>query len=94
MNSEYGTTTVRKVADSVLFDGVKMPMSALMSHTDYVSRVPEGFKVTAVTDNCPAAAVEGVIKSPFRIVESRCIRCGACAVKCKPQAVIIKYAEA
>ena len=44
--------------------------------------------------NCPAAAVEGVIKNPFRIIESRCIRCGACAVKCKPQAVIIEYAEA
>lgn len=43
--------------------------------------------------NCPAEAVEGVIKSPFRIIESRCIRCGQCAVKCKPQAVIIEYAE-
>ena len=56
--SEYGTTEVRAVADSPLFAGVKMPLSALMSHTDYVSRVPEGFKVTAVTDNCPAAVVE------------------------------------
>lgn len=56
--SEYGTTTVRKVADSVLFDGVKMPMSALMSHTDYVSRLPEGFVVTADTEVCPVAAAE------------------------------------
>lgn len=56
--SEYGTTTVRKVADSVLFDGVKMPMSALMSHTDYVSRLPEGFVVTADTEVCPVVAAE------------------------------------
>ncbi len=44
--------------------------------------------------SCPASAVEGVVKSPFRIVEDRCIRCGACAVKCKPKAVVIEYAEA
>ncbi len=56
--SEYGTTQVRAVADSPLFAGVAMPLSALMSHTDYVSRVSEGFRVTAVTDDCPAAAVE------------------------------------
>ena len=28
-----------------------------MSHTDYISRVPAGFRVTAHTDNCPVAAM-------------------------------------
>lgn len=55
--SEYGTTEVRVTEECVLFEGVKTPMQTLMSHTDYVSRVPEGFRIAAVTDNCPAAAV-------------------------------------
>lgn len=55
--SEYGTTEVTATGKCVLFDGVRSPMRTLMSHTDYVSRVPEGFRVTAVTANCPAAAV-------------------------------------
>ena len=29
---------------------------SFMSHTDFVSQVPQGFKVIAVTENCPAAA--------------------------------------
>ena len=55
--SEYGTTEVALTAPSPLFSGVKSPVRALMSHTDYVSELPEGFSVTAVTANCPAAAV-------------------------------------
>ena len=55
--SEYGVTEVRTVSPCVLFEGVGSPMRTLMSHTDYVSEVPEGFKVTAVTENCPCAAV-------------------------------------
>ena len=30
----------------------------LMSHTDYIAEVPEGFRVTAVSDDCPTAAME------------------------------------
>ena len=55
--SEYGTTEVAVTAPCVLFDGVKSPMRALMSHTDYVAKTPEGFRVTAVTENCPTAAI-------------------------------------
>ena len=29
-----------------------------MSHTDYISNTPEGYKVTAVTRDCPCAAME------------------------------------
>lgn len=56
--SEYGTTKVTATEGGVLFEGVKMPADTLMSHTDFVSALPEGFRVTAVTENCPAAAVE------------------------------------
>ena len=29
-----------------------------MSHTDYISQPPQGFKITGTTDNCPCAAME------------------------------------
>lgn len=64
--SEYGTTEV--TADGgVLFGGVKMPMQALMSHTDYVCRPPKGFRVTASTADCPAAAVECAEKKLYGV---------------------------
>ena len=57
--SEYGSVELTlKPENSLLFRGVPSLSTCWMSHTDYVSRVPEGFKVTAVTQNCPAAAFE------------------------------------
>ncbi|MDO5123324.1 MAG: glutamine-hydrolyzing GMP synthase [Eubacteriales bacterium] len=53
--SEYGNT-VLYVNDSPLFEGVPKKSDSFMSHTDYVSEVPQGFTVIATTDNCPAAA--------------------------------------
>ena len=53
--SEYGNTRL-KVCESPLFEGVPGESDSFMSHTDYVSRVPQGFNVIAVTENCPAAA--------------------------------------
>ncbi|MBO7519349.1 MAG: glutamine-hydrolyzing GMP synthase, partial [Clostridia bacterium] len=54
--SEYGKTQL--FADkSVLFGGVPDKSICYMSHTDYVSRLPDGFKVIAHTKNCPCAAM-------------------------------------
>ena len=54
--SEYGRTEV--YADKcALFEGVPEKSVFWMSHTDYVKRVPEGFRVTAHTDSCPCAAM-------------------------------------
>lgn len=56
--SEYGTVTaVIDDAASPLFADVEHETVALMSHTDYVSRIPEGFKALAHTDDCPVAAI-------------------------------------
>ncbi len=56
--SEYGRTDVivdeRK--DS-LFKDVDPKTVVWMSHTDYIARVPEGFRITAHTENCPVAAM-------------------------------------
>ena len=56
--SEYGHTEV-KVDDvwDALFKGVDKETIAWMSHTDYIAQVPEGFHITAHTDNCPVAAM-------------------------------------
>ena len=54
---EYGQTLVH-IGDSVIFDSLDKDENMLMSHTDYVAKVPDGFKVIATTDNCPCAAFE------------------------------------
>ena len=61
VNSEYGKTDTYYDKSSVIFGNIAaLPEKAVswMSHTDYVSEVPEGFRVTAHTENCPAAAIE------------------------------------
>lgn len=56
--SEYGPTKAKLKTSSVLFEGMKTTQNVLMSHTDYVSKPPKGFKVIAKTDNCPCGAIE------------------------------------
>ncbi len=58
--SEYGKTQTHYQKDSLLFQAAELPETAIswMSHTDYISRVPEGFHITAYTDDCPVAAME------------------------------------
>lgn len=54
---EYGKTEVR-TSDSLLFEGVDEKTICWMSHTDYIDRVPEGFRITARSSACPCAAYE------------------------------------
>ncbi len=63
---EYGKTEV-KMEDSVLFDGIDKTGICWMSHTDYVSAPPEGFRITAVTDACPVAAFENAEKKLYAV---------------------------
>ena len=55
-NGEYGKTALC-IADSPLFHGVALESICWMSHTDYISAVPEGFRVIAHTAQCPCAAL-------------------------------------
>ena len=55
---EYGLTQIRADHSSLLFKGIPETNNVWMSHTDYISGVPEGFAVTAVSENCPCAAME------------------------------------
>lgn len=63
---EYGKTEIR-TEDSLLFDGVDKETIVWMSHTDYIEKLPEGFKVTAVSDSCPCAAYENTEKKLYAV---------------------------
>ena len=54
---EYGKTALT-VSESVLFREVPPESVCWMSHRDYISAPPEGFRVTARTAVCPCAALE------------------------------------
>ena len=57
-NREYGRIEMTVNTDSLLFRDVPEKSVCWMSHTDYISRAPEGFTVSAHTDGCPCAAME------------------------------------
>lgn len=56
--SEYGKTEVWVDQTSILFDKVTETTICWMSHTNYIEKAPEEFKVTAHTSVCPVAAME------------------------------------
>ena len=55
--SEYGKTDVNVDTGDILFRGVRPVTTTWMSHTDYVSSIPEGFHITGSTPVCPVAAM-------------------------------------
>ena len=57
-NSEYGMTETEFNTSSLLFKGLKDKSITWMSHTDYISQLPEGFASVAHTADCPVAAME------------------------------------
>lgn len=56
--SEYGKTEVTVDTNSLVFDGISEKTICWMSHTDYIEKAPEGFRITATTPVCPVAAME------------------------------------
>ena len=64
--SEYGKTPV-SVRPCPLFEGLPPESVCWMSHTDYISRVPDRFEVTAVTANCPCAAMADEAKKLYGV---------------------------
>lgn len=54
---EYGKSDI-EYFNSEIFEGVDKNNVCWMSHTDYVSVAPDGFKVVGKTATCPVAAME------------------------------------
>ncbi len=63
---EYGETKVN-ISPSPIFEGFTDNNVCLMSHTNFVSVVPEGFNVIGYTDSCPVAAMENRVKKLYGI---------------------------
>ena len=55
--SEYGRTEMDVDTACVLFRGLAAKQIGLMSHTDQVSALPEGFQCAGSTEHCPNAAI-------------------------------------
>ena len=65
-NSEYGKTELI-VKEGRLFEDIPSKSICWMSHTDYIEEIPEGFKITATTKNCPCAAMENIDKNFYGV---------------------------
>lgn len=65
--SEYGKIELDADTDSVLFKGIDKKSTVWMSHTDYISKAPNGFKITATTNDCPCAAMENADKKIYAV---------------------------
>lgn len=65
--SEYGRTDVFVDDHDSVCKEVSDKTIMWMSHTDYISEVPEGFKIVAHTANCPVAAMENQAKRIYAV---------------------------
>ncbi len=57
VTSEYGQRVVQLDPDCPLFDGLDPQQVVLMSHTDQVEALPEGFRTAGASESCPNAAM-------------------------------------
>ena len=64
--SEYGKTEIT-TSESKLFENVDKNTVVWMSHTDYIDKIPEGFKITAYSNDCPCAAYENEEKKLYAV---------------------------
>lgn len=65
--SEYGKTDVTIDDHETIFAGVSDQTVCWMSHTDYIEKAPDGFKITAHTPVCPVAGMECAEKGLYAV---------------------------
>ena len=65
--SEYGKTEVEVDTTSKLYEGVSPKTICWMSHTDYISKMPEGFRADSPYPVCPIAGMENEEKGWYGI---------------------------
>ena len=64
---EYGKVQIKLDISSPLFAGLEAQNTCWMSHRDYIEKLPDGFRVTAVTDLCPVAAMEDASRRLYAV---------------------------
>ncbi len=65
--SEYGKTEVDVDISSAIFQDVSAKTICWMSHTDYIEKAPENFRIVAQTAVCPVAAMENADKKWYAV---------------------------
>ena len=65
--SEYGKTEVEVDRACALFSNVSEKTICWMSHTDYIEKAPDNFRITAHTPVCPVAAMENPEKNLYAV---------------------------
>lgn len=64
---EYGKVKIEILEQDDFFWEIESGSIGWMSHTDFVEKTPEGFTVTAKTDNCPVAAMKNEAKKLYGV---------------------------
>lgn len=64
---EYGKTIISLDTQSKLFSGIEKETVCWMSHTDFASSLPEGFRVIATSATCPTGAMENAEKKFYGV---------------------------
>jgi len=64
---EYGKVSIKLNNSSTLFHGVESDTTCWMSHTYYLSKLPEGFTSIASSENCPVAAMENAERKLYGV---------------------------
>ncbi|MCL4548121.1 MAG: glutamine-hydrolyzing GMP synthase [Bacteroidetes bacterium] len=64
---EYGKAHLEIIDNDLLLMGVKDGSVIWMSHGDYVTKLPDGFHLTAKTDNSPMCAISNPAKKIYGI---------------------------
>ena len=66
--SEYGKIEITNIKrDSKLFKGIPEKSIVWMSHTDFISKVPDGFEITSSSEDCPCASMENEEKGIYAV---------------------------
>ncbi len=61
-SGEYGKTTLRIKEKDGIFKDLGEETDCWMSHFDYIEKAPDGFEITASSENCPVAAMQNTAK--------------------------------
>lgn len=64
---EYGKTALSVEPGCALFDEIALENECWMSHTDFVSQVPDGFTVVSHTQQCPVAGMANETKKLYGV---------------------------
>ncbi|MBL1212089.1 MAG: glutamine-hydrolyzing GMP synthase [Ignavibacteriae bacterium] len=65
ISKEYGKASLEILIPTELFNNVKNNSTVWMSHGDYITKTPEGFEVTAQTENSPVCAISNSSKQIY-----------------------------